>query len=83
MLTEYTPIITQALKHYAWNLAWFGCHFRWLLHLKKSVNAIFINALVGDLADFGCFIFLDLQGLAPPIGSVMLTISIAAILSSF
>ncbi len=50
---------------------------------KKSANAIFLCALVGGLADLGYFIFVDLEGLAPPVGTVMTLFSGGAIIFSF
>ena len=85
LLTDYTPLITATLKQHGWNLAWFGAvttvgaYYIW----KKSAAAIFISALVGGLADFGYFVFVDLQGLAPPIGTAMTFISGSAIILSF
>ena len=84
-LTEYSPIITATLKQHSWNLAWFGLvttigsFYIW----KRSANAIFISALVGGLADVGYFVFVDLEGLAPPAGSVMTLVSGGAIILSF
>ena len=84
-LTEYAPIITATLKQHFWNIACagvvttVGSYYIW----KKSANAIFISALVGGLADFGYFVFVDLQGLAPPIGTAMTFISGGAIILSF
>ena len=84
-LTEYAPIITATLKQHSWNLAWFGLVttvgsiYIW----KRSVNAIFLCALVGGLADLGYFIFVDLDGLAPPVGTAMTLFSGGAIILSF
>ncbi|NQU58796.1 MAG: hypothetical protein HQ513_16330 [Rhodospirillales bacterium] len=85
MLTEYAPIVTATLKQHFWNIAWaglvttVGSYYIW----KKSANAIFISASVGGLVDFGYFVFVDLQGLAPPIGTAMTFISSSAIILSF
>ncbi|MDX8400779.1 MAG: hypothetical protein R8K20_11115 [Gallionellaceae bacterium] len=85
LLPEYAPIVTATLKQHAWNLAWAGAvatissYCIW----KKSVNAIFISALVGGMVDIGYFIYVDLQGLAPPIGTAMTFFSGGAINLSF
>ncbi|NOH63267.1 hypothetical protein [Vibrio sp. RE88] len=82
MLTEYTPIVTATLKQHSWNLAWFGLVttvgsvYVW----KGNVTAMFICALVGGLADLGYFVFVDLEGLAPPVGTLMTFFSGGAIL---
>lgn len=82
MLTEYAPIVTATLKQHSWNLAWFGLVttvgsvYIW----KGNVTAMFICALVGGLADLGYFVFVDLEGLAPPVGTLMTFFSGGAIL---
>jgi hypothetical protein len=83
-LTEYAPIITATLKQHSWNLAWFGLVttvgsvYIW----KENVTAMFVCALVGGFADFGYFVFVDLEGLAPPVGTAMTFFSGGAILFS-
>ncbi len=85
MLTEYAPIITATLQQHFWNVAWaglvitVGSYYIW----KKSANAILISAAVGGLVDLGYFVFVDMQGLAPPLGTAMTYISGSAIIISF
>jgi len=84
LLTEYAPIVTATLKQHFWNIACagaattIGSYYIW----KKNANAIFISALVGGLTDFGYFVFVDLEGLAPPIGTAMTFFSGSAIILS-
>ncbi|MCL9780745.1 hypothetical protein M9194_04745 [Vibrio sp. S4M6] len=85
MIREYVPIVTASLKQHSWNLGWFGVVtmvgsvYIW----KKSATAIFVSALVGGLADFGYFVFVDMEGLAPPAGTLMTVFSACAIILSF
>lgn len=85
LIREYAPIVTASLKQHSWNLAWFGVVtivgsvFIW----RKNATAIFVTALVGGLADFGYFIYVDMAGLAPPAGTLMTFINASAIVTSF
>ena len=79
------PVVTAHLMNYSWDIGWFGlvttigAYFVW----KQVAGAVFLCAIVGGLADMGYFIFVDMQGFAPPIGQAMTFISAAAIILSF
>ncbi len=80
----YPASVGAIMQQHGWNLAWFGVvtliggGYIW----KQNVMAIFATALVGGLADFGYFIFIDLAGLALPPGPQMTYICGAAIVLS-
>ncbi len=74
------------IGQHGFNLMWFGlvtmigAVFIW----RKNPQAIFLNALVGGLADLGYFLFLDLGGFVKFVpGTVMTLISASAIILSF
>ena len=81
---DYPLAAVATLKQHAFNLGWFGLVtlvgsvFVW----RKSVQAIFLCALVGGLGDFGYFLFIDLPSLATPPGPQMTWISATAIILS-
>ena len=83
---EYPDAVGGILGQHGFNLLWFGivtligAVFIW----RQNVQAIFITAMVGGLADVGYFIFIDLGGynLFIP-GTVMTIVSASAIILSF
>ncbi len=85
LLMEYPEAAGAILGQHGFNLLWFGivttigAIFIW----RKNRNAIFLNALVGGLADLGYFLFLDLGGYVHFVpGTVMTLISSLAIIMS-
>jgi len=83
---DYHPAAKAILDQHGWNLGWIGlttlvCSlFVW----RGSVQAIFLAALVGGLADIGYFVFLDLGGFVNVVpGTVMTIFSGSAIVLSF
>jgi len=82
---DYPDVLGAIMNQHGWNLIWFGVAttvgavFIW----KGSLTAIWVSAMVGGLADFGYFIFLDLGGYVKFIpGTVMTIVSFSAILLS-
>ncbi|MEL7120338.1 MAG: hypothetical protein AAFO07_12880 [Bacteroidota bacterium] len=82
----YPAALGGVLGQHGFNLFWFGAVttiggvYIW----RKNVNAIFLSALVGGLADLGYFIFMDLGGFVNFVpGTVMTLVSSAAIILSF
>jgi hypothetical protein len=77
--------VVPMLQQNAYNLAWFGvvvtvgCVYVW----RRSANAIFLCTLIGGLADFGYFIYVDLPGYADPPGPQMTYIMATAIALSW
>jgi len=83
---NYPDVLGAIMNQHGWNLLWFGvvttigAVFIW----RSSNTAIWMNAMVGGLADLGYFIFLDLGGYVKFVpGTVMTIISLAAVLLSF
>ena len=82
---DYHAAVNALFGQHGWNLLWFGvvtmiaAFFVW----KGNKNAIALAALVGGLADFGYFLFMDLGGFVKFIpGTVMTLISASAIILS-
>lgn len=83
---DYPEAAGAILGQHGFNLLWFGvvtaigAIYVW----RKNKNAIFLNAIVGGLADMGYFIFLDLGGFVHFVpGTVMTIVSYSAIVLSF
>lgn len=75
-----------SVNQHGFNLLWIGlvtlicAVFIW----RRSVAAVFLAALVGGLADVGCFLFLDLGGHVKFVpGTIMTIFSATAIITSF
>lgn len=82
----YPAAAAAIINQHGFNLLWIGlvtavcAIFIW----RRSIQAIFLAALVGGLADVGYFLFLDLGGFVKFVpGTLMTLVSSAAILSSF
>lgn len=83
---DYPDALGAIMNQHGWNLVWFGVVtivgsvFIW----RRSDIAIWINAMIGGLADLGYFMFLDLGGYVKFVpGTVMTIIALVAILLSF
>jgi len=84
--SDYPDVLGAIMNQHGWNLLWFGvvttvgAVFIW----RSSKIAIWINAMIGGLADLGYFIFLDLGGYVKFVpGTLMTIIAFVAILLSF
>lgn len=83
---NYPDASGAIIGQHGFNLLWIGlttllCSF-WIW--KGNINAIFLAALTGGLADLGYFLFMDLGGYVNFMpGTVMTLVSSAAILLSF
>lgn len=82
----YPDAAGAIINQHGFNLLWIGAvtlicaWFIW----RRSLNAVFLAALVGGLADIGYFVFLDLGGHVNFIPGTLMTIfSATAILTSF
>ncbi|MEM7325698.1 MAG: hypothetical protein AAF531_21615 [Actinomycetota bacterium] len=83
---EYPDAAGAIINQHGFNLLWIGAvtlicaWFIW----RRSLNAVFLAALVGGLADIGYFVFLDLGGHVNFVpGTVMTLFSATAIITSF
>lgn len=83
---EYPAASGAIIGQHGFNLLWIGlvtfiCAFYiW----KNNVNAIFLAAITGGLADLGYFLFMDLGGYVHFVpGTVMTLVSASAIILSF
>ena len=83
---DYPAAAGAVINQHGFNLLWIGivttvcAVFIW----RRSVQAIFLAALVGGLADVGYFLFMDLGGFVRFVpGTLMTLVSSAAILTSF
>ncbi|MEM8709692.1 MAG: hypothetical protein AAGG01_01970 [Planctomycetota bacterium] len=80
---SYPAAVSALLSQHALNLAWFGAvtlvcsPFIW----RGSRSAVYLAALVGGLADFAYFLFIDLGGFATPPGPQMTYICATAIVA--
>ncbi len=82
----YPDAAGALINQHGFNLFWIGATtlICAVLMWRRSINAIFIAALVGGLADLGYFIFLDLGGFVKFVpGTVMTLVSSSAIILSF
>lgn len=82
----YPDAVGAIINQHGFNLLWIGAvtlicaSFIW----QRSLNAVFLAALVGGLADIGYFVFLDLGGHVNFVpGTVMTIFSATAIITSF
>ena len=82
---NYPDVLGAIMNQHGWNLVWFGAVttvgavFIW----RGSNIAIWINAMIGGLADLGYFMFLDLGGYVKFFpGTLMTIIALVAILLS-
>lgn len=85
LASNYHPAVKGVLNQHGWNLLWFGLAtaigavFIW----RANMTAIWVTAMVGGLADLGCFLFLDIPGYVNFVpGTVMTLISSTAIVLS-
>jgi len=83
---DYPAASGAILGQHGFNLFWIGlvtlicAFFIW----RGSVNAIFLAAITGGLADVGYFLFMDLGGYVNFVpGTVMTLVSASAIILSF
>jgi len=83
---DYPAAANALYGQHGWNLLWFGIvttiagFYIW----KGNKNAIFLAAIIGGLADFGYFIFMDLGGYVTFFpGKLMTYIALGAIATSF
>lgn len=83
---DYPDAAGAIINQHGFNLLWIGvvtlicAWFIW----RRSLNAIFLAALVGGLADIGYFVFLDLGGHVNFFPGTLMTIfSATAIVASF
>ena len=83
---NYPDAVGGILGQHGFNLFWIGmvtlicAFFIW----RGNINAIFLAALTGGLADLGYFLFLDLGGYVNFVpGTVMTLVSASAIILSF
>jgi len=82
---NYPDVLGAIMNQHGWNLLWFGVvtTVGAVLIWRGSNIAIWINAMIGGLADLGYFMFLDLGGYVKFFpGTVMTIIALAAILLS-
>ena len=81
---EYPHAVAATLMQHSYNLLWFGIvtlvASAWVW--RRNVQTAILCALIGGLADFGYFMFIDLGGLAVPPGPQMTWIAAAAIILS-
>lgn len=83
---DYPDAVGGLLGQHGFNLLWIGAVtlicalYIW----RGSVNAIFLAAITGGLADVGYFLFMDLGGYVNFLpGTVMTFVSASAIILSF
>ena len=83
---DYPAAANALYGQHGWNLLWFGVvttitgFYVW----KGNKNAIFLAAIIGGLADFGYFLFMDLAGYVTFFpGKLMTYIALGAIVTSF
>ena len=83
---DYPAAANALYGQHGWNLLWFGIvttiagFYVW----KGNKNAILLAAIIGGLADFGYFLFMDLGGYVTFFpGKLMTYIALAAIFTSF
>ena len=83
---DYPAAANALYGQHGWNLLWFGIvttiagFYVW----KGNKNAILLAAIIGGLADFGYFLFMDLGGYVTFFpGKLMTYIALAAIVTSF
>ena len=83
---DYPEAANALYGQHGWNLLWFGIvttiagFYVW----KGNKNAILLAAIIGGLADFGYFLFMDLGGYVTFFpGKLMTYIAIGAIVTSF
>ena len=86
LVAEYHPAVGGVLNQHGFNLLWIGLAtivgavFIW----RRNLNAIWMTAVVGGLADVGYLLFVDLPGYVNFFpGTLMTLISASAILFSF
>ena len=83
---DYPAAANALYGQHGWNLLWFGIvttiagFYVW----KGNKNAILLAAIIGGLADFGYFLFMDLGGYVTFFpGKLMTYIALGAIVTSF
>ena len=83
---DYPEAANALYGQHGWNLLWFGIvttiagFYVW----KGNKNAILLAAIIGGLADFGYFLFMDLGGYVTFFpGKLMTYIALGAIVTSF
>ncbi len=83
---NYPDVLGAIMDQHGWNLVWFGVvtTIGGALIWRGNNTAIWMNAMVGGLADLGYFMFLDLGGYVKFIpGTLMTIIALVAIILSF
>jgi len=83
---DYPAAANALYGQHGWNLLWFGIvttiagFYVW----KGNKNAILLAAIIGGLADFGYFLFMDLGGYVTFFpGKLMTYIALGAVVTSF
>jgi len=83
---DYPAAANALYGQHGWNLLWFGIvttiagFYVW----KGNKNAIILAAIIGGLADFGYFLFMDMGGYVTFFpGKLMTYIALGAIVTSF
>ena len=83
---DYPAAANALYGQHGWNLLWFGIvtTIAGIYVWKGNKNAILLAAIIGGLADFGYFLFMDLGGYVTFFpGKLMTYIALAAIATSF